>query len=244
MCPKGIPISEATKLKMSIAQRGRVFSDEHRRKLSLAGFNRPVSEDTRLRISRGNTGKHPSEETKQKMSLAHMGRQSPNKGKPLTPETKAKISGALVGRMRGPAFREKIIISNTGRFCSVETRAKLSEAKRGENAPNWKGGISFEPYCPKFNTDLRRRIRAFFDYRCMFCGKHENDCKTKLAVHHVTYNKEMCCDGKPVQFATLCKRHHGMTNTNRDRWESISCRIIEEIWQGRSYFTKEEWEKL
>jgi hypothetical protein len=61
------------------------------------------------------------------------------------------------------------IKGNWGKYCSrscggkgtkrnEETRRKLSECKQGEKHPNWKGGISFEPYCPKFNADLKRRV--------------------------------------------------------------------------------------
>lgn len=114
----------------------------------------------------------------------------------------------------------------------------------GEKASQWKGGLSFEPYCPKFNPDLKRRIRAFFDHRCIICGKttEENGKRKQLmACHHVEYNKQACCDGKSVHFATLCVSCHTKTGNNRDRWEAMIHRILDEIYNGKSYFTKEEW---
>jgi hypothetical protein len=66
----------------------------------------------------------------------------------------------------------------------------------------------------------------------------------KLHCHHVEYNKQACCDGEPVHFAALCNNHHGESNFDRARWEAMLHRIIDEIYGGRSYYTKEEWEAL
>ena len=120
----------------------------------------------------------------------------------------------------------------------------MSRAMSGPGNHEWRGGISFEPYCPKFNENLKKRIRAFFEYRCIMCGKHETEQKRKLSCHHVEYNKSACCDGKPVQFAATCGKCHSKTNHNRTEWEVVLHRIIEEIYGGRSYFTKEEWNAL
>lgn len=113
-------------------------------------------------------------------------------------------------------------------------------AMKGEKSHLWRGGVSFEPYCPKFNNDLKRRIRAFFEYRCVACGKTTEENGKKLCCHHVEYNKSACCDGKPVHFAALCGKHHSMTNRDRDRWEAMLHRIIDEIYDGKSYFMKDE----
>jgi hypothetical protein len=109
-----------------------------------------------------------------------------------------------------------------------------------ENNPRWKGGISFEPYCPKWTEDLRIRIRTFFNNECIACGKTAKENGKNLSCHHVEYNKKACCDGKPVHFAALCNKHHSKTNEDRARWEAMLHRIIDEIYGGRSYFTKEE----
>jgi len=129
-----------------------------------------------------------------------------------------------------------------GKFCSHSCSGKYYS---GPKNPNWLGGISFEPYCPKFNNDLRRRIRSFFNYECVLCGKTAEENRSRqLSCHHVMYNKMSCCDGKPVHFAALCIFCHNKTNgnqENRERWESMLHRIIDEIYDGKSYFTKEEW---
>lgn len=189
------------------------------------------TEETRAKISGENHhmyGKHHSEETRAKLSSALSGENSPWYGKfgensPMyvNKETRAKISAA-----------------NRGKQHSEETLAKMS----GENNHRWKGGISFEPYCPKFNDDLKRRIREFFGNQCVMCGE-PNANGVALSCHHCSYDKDMCCNGKRVQFAALCKRHHAMTGCgDRQRWENMLHRVIDEIWDGKSYFTKEEYD--
>lgn len=121
---------------------------------------------------------------------------------------------------------------------------KAIQKRSGENSCLWKGGISFEPYCPKFNNNLKQRIRAFFEYRCVCCGKHEKEDKRKHCCHHVEYNKQACCDGKQVCFATMCHKHHAQSNFERDRWESMLHRIIDEVYDGKSYYTIKEWEEM
>lgn len=128
-----------------------------------------------------------------------------------------------------------------GIFCSVKCNTSYHS---GENSTQWINGVSFEPYCPLWTEDLRCRIRAYFDNQCLFCAKTSVENKRKLNCHHATYNKKMCCDGKRVQFAALCNRCHNKTNKDRDRWEAIIHRIIDEIYGGRSYFTKEEWNTI
>lgn len=119
-----------------------------------------------------------------------------------------------------------------------------------ESNPNWKGGLSFEPYCPLWTKELRERIRAFFDYECLLCGKPQSENITKtgklreLSCHHAEYNKQACCDGEPVCFAVLCMTCHNKTNHDRERWEAIIHKIIKEIYNSKSYYTKEEYKKL
>ena len=207
----------------------------------------PRSPECRAKISKAtkgennpNYGKKATPETRLKQSLSHIGNKS-HLGIKHTPETIARMSAIKTGKKLSAETRAKISASHVGRKFSPETRAKLSLSNRGENGSNWQGGISFEPYCPKFNPDLKRRIRAFFDHRCIICGKTTEENKQNMGCHHVNYNKSACCDGKPVRFAALCLKCHGKTNHEQERWEAMLHRIIDEIYDGRSYFTKDEW---
>jgi ribosomal protein L31 len=132
-----------------------------------------------------------------------------------------------------------------GNFCSLECKGKwMAENVKGESHPQWQGGISFEPYCPLFNDSFKERVRAFFDNRCVLCGAEEDACVEKLHVHHVQYNKSACCDESPKRFVALCRSCHTKTNHNRDEYAEMFLNLITTKYQGRSYFTVEEWAKL
>ena len=75
-----------------------------------------------------NYGKTLSPEIKAKLSAAH-------KGKTLSPETKAKISAAQKGKTLSPETRAKMSVARKDIPRSLETRAKISESLKGENHP-------------------------------------------------------------------------------------------------------------
>jgi hypothetical protein len=224
-------ISEETREKLSKAKSGenhpnfgKHHSTETKAKISAAEKGKVISEETRAKLSESLKGGHLSEETKARMSLSHMGEKNINFGRTFSPEHCARISAA-----------------KKGENCSTETREKISKAHLGDKNSQWQGGISYEPYCPLFNENLRQRVRAYFDNQCVLCGKTKEENIKNLSVHHIEYNKNACCDGKLVQFAALCHSCHSKTNSNRGNWEEILHNIVNEIYNGRSYFTKEEW---
>jgi len=103
-----------------------------------------------------------------------------------------------------PKFRKHL-------FCSLECRYKWhSRHFSGENAPNWQGGKSFEPYPPRFNRAFKKRIRERDDYTCAICRMRGN------IVHHLNYMKD---DLRPENFITLCRKCHSATNYNRSYWQ-------------------------
>jgi len=108
--------SEETKRKMSETKKGKLFSEDAKRNMSIGQKNR-------TNYKRGENhhyyGKKHSEETRRKMSESHKKiPHSHNKGKKLLEETKEKIRQALIGRI-----------------ASAETRKKISESKMGEKNP-------------------------------------------------------------------------------------------------------------
>jgi hypothetical protein len=212
------------------------LSKETREKMAAAARKRYEDPEERKRHSIACTGHKFSPEICAKLSAMRMGRKR-------NPISAAKQAIAIKKRWEDPVYREKMVLARIGKRHSDETKRKMSLAQCGEKSYLWQGGISFEPYCPKFNEDLKRRIRAFFDHHCMMCGKPTEENKAALSCHHVEYNKQACCDGKPVHFAALCGRCHWRTNNDRFRWEAIIHRIIDEIYGGRSYYTKEEWNR-
>ena len=189
-----------------------------------AMYGKTQSDHTIHLMSIAATGRKMSDEQKRKQSIRMSGDLNPMK----RPEVRAKITGDL-----NPSKRPDV-------------KVKLA----GQNCHMWKGGISYEPYCPKWTKEFRQRIRAFFNNECIICGKpqSENLTKTgrcwKLSCHHVEYNKQACCDGLPAHFAALCLSCHSKTNYDILRWQDIIHRIIDEIYDGKSYYTKEEYKSI
>jgi hypothetical protein len=258
---KGSHHTIEAKKKMSDSQKGKVMPIETRLKISLSLKEHGEEISKRMSISQSGEdnsmfGKHHTEEAKQRISEAKV-------GKSLSPECRKKMSKNHFkgigpdhynyGKKRSPEQKEKISKKNTGRGNpfygkkhSAETRLKMSlnhSQCSGEKNTNWQGGISFKPYCPKFNEDLRKRVRDFFNNQCILCGKSKDENGENLSVHHVEYNKNACCDGKLACFAALCHKCHTKTTKsyNRQSWENILHIIIDYLYDGKSYYTKSEY---
>lgn len=131
---------------------------------------------------------------------------------------------ALIGATVSVETRIKQSKVRRGRTLSKEHRKKLSDAGigllAGEKNPMWRGGVSFEPYCPKFNERFKESIREKFDRTCFLCPTTEEENGRKLGVHHVNYNKDCLCDDSECEFVPLCNKCHTKTNHNREYWEN------------------------
>lgn len=119
-----------------------------------------------------------------------------------------------------------------------------SKKMSGENNPNWQGGISFEPYCEKFDNDLKDRVRDFFNGCCYVCGIGQSELGQKLDVHHVNYNKMVCCNDVKPLFVPLCRSCHSKTLKDREYWEEFFTVSLEYLTDGKCFLPKKEDEKL
>lgn len=177
-------------------------------------FHKPRSKEIKKKISNGERGKIISEEIKQKIRIANL-------GKSFSPETQ---------------FKKNQIPHNKGKSPSKETKQKMKEAKinyipwnkgltcpqlSGENSYSWKGGKSFEPYCPKFNNRKKEEIRNQYNRKCYICGKDEKENITKtnrqlkLCIHHLDMDKEQRCNGKSWKLIPLCLSCHGKIHNEK-----------------------------
>jgi len=93
-----------------------------------------------------------------------------------------------------------------------------------EKNSNWKGGISFEPYCKKFNNSLKRAVRKRDHYTCQRCGKKQKKHGKKLCVHHIHFDKENCYP----DLISLCKSCHTIINYKRKSSEIQFMKILKE----------------
>jgi hypothetical protein len=158
-------LTEETRFKMSLAQKGKCLSsdtrckisksligntrsfghhhsDETKIKIGEASKGRVKSEDTKLKLSISNTGKHHSDETKNKISLANKGK-SRNKGVHLSEKHKLKLSLSRKGD-RHP---------NYGKHLSNETRNKIRLGVIGKLA-----GVNHPNYGKKFSEETKHKI--------------------------------------------------------------------------------------
>jgi hypothetical protein len=191
---------------------------EYRKKMSHKGIKRSPETCEKIRLSKKGK-KNPN------LRRDVSGEKNPNFGHHLSEEAKERIRQARK-RMKG-----KIKFSQ-------ESCIHMGEAKKGENNPAWKGGISFEPYCPKFTKKFKERVRAYFGYRCVECGIYQTT--PKLPVHHVTFNKKACCDTTIPLFVPLCQSCHSKTQFNRVFWQYWFTEMINRLYGGKCYFSEEE----
>jgi len=194
------------------------------------------------------SGKQHTSESIERMRVAKSGVRNPNYGKPRSTETKLKTSASLKGHPISEQTRKRI--SDSIRKRIPEYTHKLIDAwdderrakQARENNPNWKGGVSFEPYCPKFSKRFKERVRLFFGNICVECGTKQNG--IKLSVHHVNFNKKSCCDNSVPLFVPLCHDCHAKTNYKRDYWEKHFTQLINDYYGGKCYLTEQEFAEI
>lgn len=105
-----------------------------------------------------------------------------------------------------------------GKKHTKEQIEKISKATKGENNPNWQGGIATSKYTTEFLKRLRKGIKKDFSNICAFCGRH---CKGKSGhVHHIDYDK---MNNDKSNLILLCKYCHGLTipEKDRDHWQTV-----------------------
>lgn len=236
MAKKGKKLSEEHKQKISEGNKGKMVSLETRKLMSERNKGHVVSEETKQKISitlRERGYKH-TEEYKVMMSKKHSGKNNPMYGKPsptlgmkMSNESRKKMSEKAKIRANTPESKIKFSEWSKKLWKNPEFVYNQTIGRRGENSPAWKGGKSFEPYCPKFNNEFREYIRIKFNKKCVCCGKPEelnytkNGRKYKLAIHHIDYDKLDICNGKSWPFVPLCIPCHIKTCNNRWYWFNL-----------------------
>ena len=215
---KGIPTSEEVRAKISVAKKGKSLSEHTKNAMKgripwnkgkefLRGDKHPLY------------GKHHLEETKQKISYSNKGRIPWCAGKHLTEDhkTKLKLNHANFQGENHPMF---------GKHHTMKAKKKMSInnglRKHPEKSSFWKGGISYLPYCPKFNKILKERIRDRDNHICQLCNVKENG--EKLSIHHIHYDKPNC----DPDLVSLCRLCHAKANFNREYYENLFMNILKE----------------
>jgi len=111
-----------------------------------------------------------------------------------------------------------------------EVKKILSELNKGENHPNWQGGISFEPYSPLWTEELKIKIRQRDNCECQNCNMTQEEhfivAGCDLNVHHIDYDKKNCNEENLI---TTCLWCNCRANSNRNYWQDFYNNKIELI---------------
>lgn len=191
MVASGRTLTEKTKAKMRAAWTPERKA-EHSTKMKASQTKRMKDPKNRAKISAALTDRVFSKQHKTKIGSAHI-------GKTLTEETRLKISAWWT-----PEKRAEKSAALTDMKRSEESKIKQSAAVTGENNPNWQDGISFEPYCPRFNNQLKERIRNRDNRTCILCGTGEIQNSRRLSVHHIDGDKMQGCNHTKWNLCSLC----------------------------------------
>ena len=194
--------TEETIIKMRNKKKGIKLSNTHKENLSKASKGKPKSESHKQNISVSLVGRKFNEQHKNKLKKV-------NKlkflGKFHTEKTKLLMSEKATGRKLSQETKTKISISNKGKNLKAEN-------------PNWRGGISIQPYPLSFTTELKGEIKNRDQYRCYECRT-----QNRLCVHHIDYDKKNCDKNNLI---TLCITCHPKTNFNRKKWTLYFSNIL------------------
>lgn len=210
---------------------GHIVTDEMKKKISIKNKGRSLTEQQKQQISEFHSGRSLTEEHKQKVSNSLKGK----------PKSEKHIKNAAVARRFVKVtdeWRKNLSISHIGKYPSEKTRMSHMETICGGF---WYGNVKYgsPSYCEKFNEEFKERVRAYWGYKCFECGNPQNE--IKLPVHHVHYDKKMCCNGSPKDVVPLCPSCHPKTNYNRDYWEDHFTELLYAYHpDGKCFFTKEE----
>ena len=215
-----------------------------------------LSEETKRKISKTLTGrtkennesvKSQSEKMRGRTKENHEGvRKHSEKIKGRTKENHSGIkrqADALRGRTKEnygyiQQRAEKMKGRTKENYEYLRRQSERMKTLTGESAQNWQGGISWEPYCEKFDEDLKERVRIFFGRCCYVCGIDESELGQKLDVHHVNYDKMLCCNDVKPLFVPLCKKCHGKTHGNREYWEEFFTISLKCLTKGECFIKK------
>lgn len=166
-------------------------------------------------------------------------KQGINKGLRWTEDQRRRQSLNRVGKFIGennPNFRGYFYCVDCGikidrrierqRRCKKCSRVKFGKEHSGEKHPNWRGGISKEPYSQEWTEILKQKIRERDNYRCKYCKMTEEEhlivVGRVLTVHHIDYDKKNCMENNLIAACSGCNARF---NFNREYWKDLLCQL-------------------
>ena len=162
-----------------------VFTDEHRKNLSIKRRQRICKPETREKMRKSMLKVHS-----EKIFGFKKGMKSHSKGK-----TKDNYE---------PVKRQSEKMKNKPK--SFEHRKKMSANRQGIELDEWVEFITPQIYDNSFTNELKEKIRERDNYECQICNIHQRkhiykNKKRKLKIHHIDYNKQ---NSDERNLITLC----------------------------------------
>ena len=130
---RGKKASEATKLKMSLASKGKPRPPEVVEKIRQKQIGQKRSDEAKANMSKAHVGKKLSDETKAKMSAAKKGKLPNNTGKvykmkePMPLELRLRLGEQRRGRIMSEESSKKKSLATKGRPLSESNRANIAK---------------------------------------------------------------------------------------------------------------------
>ncbi len=212
-------MSDELKKKLSLAKKGKVFTDEHRANLSKSHKGkkptnlemlrtyrkgRPLTEEHKRKIGLGNKGKVMSEEARIKIGLAGLGRPAWNKGK-----------GTKKYHCKN-CKQEFETNTKNRKYCTVKC---FSEVNKGENNYRYIKDRSKVKLDAERGGPLHKEWSKAIKKRDKWtCKLHNEDCVKTLQAHHILSWKNF--PEKRYELSngiTLCNTHHPRKRIDEER---------------------------
>jgi hypothetical protein len=180
------------------------------------GKGKILSEEGRRKLSEAARGRKASEETRKKMSEAMKGERNPNFGnhKKLLEAHKKKISEAMKGNKLSEESRKKL--SET-----LKRKKIKPPSLKGAEHPRWKGGVS--PIEKRLRRSIKYRlwresVFARDNWTCQSCNEKD---RKKLITHHIKSSMQTIKENNitSIAEAQMCKElwdtNNGVTLCNK-----------------------------
>jgi len=191
---------------------------------------KPFTEERKRKISIALTGKRASDETRAKMSKSAKKRKHP----PFSEETKTKISNTLRGHVVSKETRGKISKALLGRPLSGETIEKM-KGRTGEKASGWRGG-KIEVKCKLCGQSryvvpsvIKSNEHTFCSKRCngIWAFKHspkkdtsiERAIEEELAKREIPYLKQ--CPVEGIALVDFLLPDNTIIQADGDYWHNL-----------------------
>ena len=169
-----------------------------------------------------NYGKTPSDATKQKMSITRKKMKFSDKHRKNLSKSLSGENNPMYGKTHSPETKQKMSKNhpdNSGKNNPMFGRC-------GNLNPNWKGGVSKEPYCYIWSPWLKEEIKERDNFKCQNPDCIKEITKTnQLCIHHTDYNKKNCSANNLI---TLCRSCNAKANFNREYWKKFYNNILME----------------